>query len=205
MSIVSDRSVWGRMRAEWRGNRRLQIGLLLILAVLLIEGGLRWNASLHAKQQVLSQLESDLALLRSNAQDESGLRRSLDAANQTQEVIKARMWTVTSEATGQARLKDWLTGVVKAAIADQYAINVQPSRRLGPPEAQSATVPESELREFRATVQFRMTPQALEGVLYDIEAGKPFSTVETLSVKAVERRVELTIRVLMQIEADGHD
>jgi hypothetical protein len=104
---------------------------------------------------------------------------------------------------GQARLKDWLTEIVKSSIADQYAITLAASRELGGQGKEG--VPSTDAtKEFRATVTFRLTPRALEGVLLEIEGGEPFAAVESLVVRKQERRVELTVRVLMRVKEAAH-
>jgi hypothetical protein len=45
----------------------------------------------------------------------------------------------------------------------------------------------------------------LVGVLLDIEGGERFAAVESLLVKGQERRVEMTVRVLMRIQAPEGD
>jgi hypothetical protein len=184
---------------ELRANPRLRYGLLAIVMVFLVEGGLRWSDAITLQQQKLTTLQSDLAALKSGMRNEAALRDSVIQAQRMGETMDARLWSVTSEAVGQARLKDWLTDVVKSSIADQYAITLGNSREL------EKLTSDQTLREFRANASFRLTPRALEGVLLAIEGGEPFAAVETLTVKGQERRVELTVRVLMRIKGAPHD
>jgi hypothetical protein len=203
---------WG---AEFRSNKRLLAGLLLILGVFAFEGAVRWSEFLSQQQATLARLQTELATLRSQARDEATLRSQLTQVKLLATHVDARLWTVSSEAVGQARLKDWLTEVVKRSIADQYTITLAASRELGSNANASDASPArtsqapakpqvASVREFRATVSYIMTPQALEGVLLAIEAGEPFAAVESLNVKGVERRVEMTVRVLMRIKADAN-
>lgn len=197
--------------AELRGNPRLRYGLALIALVLLVELGLRWSDSIAQQQQTLAKLQSDLSSLKSGMRNETALTQSLAEVKKIGKALDTRLWTVSSEAVGQARLKDWLTEVVKRAIADQYAITLGASQEIGKAaelsgsdSVSSMTASNSALREFRATVSFRLTPRALEGVLLEVEGGEPFAAVETLTVKGQERRVEMTLRVLMRIKAGEH-
>ena len=200
-----------KMAGELRSNPRLLYGLVLIALVLLVELGLRWSDSITQQQQSLAKLQAELSRLKSGMRNEAALTQSLAQINQMGKALDARLWTVSSDAVGQARLKDWLTEVVKRAIADQYAITVGASQEVGKPAELAGsdtvgnmTASDSALREFRATVSFRLTPRALEGVLLDVEGGEPFAAVETLTVKGQERRVEMTLRVLMRIKAAEH-
>jgi len=198
----------GKAWADVRANPRLRWGLVLIAVVMCVEGGLRWSDAIAQQQQVLSKLQADVAVLRTGLKNDAALTESLETSRQTAALVDARLWTVSSEAVGQAKMKDWLTEVVKRNIADQYAINLSVSRELGKREgtsASAATSPQAEapvagLREFRANVSFRLTPRALEGVLIEVEGGEPYGAVESLVVKGQERRVEMAVRVLMRIQ-----
>ncbi len=202
-----------KLVSELSGNPRLRYGLLVIVLVVLVEAGLRWGESIATQQTAATRLQTELTTLRSHARDEATLRAALDQAHAMGEAMDERLWTVSSEAVGQARLKYWLTELVKRSIADQYAITLASSRELGKggsdvgsagPSTAGAAPAASSDREFRANVSFRFTPRALEGMLLEIEGGEPFAAVETLLVKKQERRVELTVRVLMRIQAVPH-
>ncbi|MDP2367509.1 hypothetical protein [Rhodoferax sp.] len=205
-------AVLKKLLTELRGNRRLLAGLAIVALVVVIEGGLRWSDWLGAQQITLTKLRAELSDLKTHTRDEAALRTALSQAQRMGNAMDARLWSVSSEAVGQARMKDWLTDIVKRSIANQYAVTLAASRELGKPGAadpsgaqgsvQGGTAPT--LREFRATVSFQLTPRALEGVLLEIEGGEPFAAVETLLVKKQERRVELTVRVIMRIKAPSH-
>lgn len=207
--ISMARNAW----ADVQANPRLRWGLVLIAAVALVEGGLRWSDAIAQQQQALAKLQADVVALRTGLKNDAALTESLEASRKTAALVDARLWTVSSEAVGQAKMKDWLTEVVKRNIADQYVINLSVSRELGKRDvagavALAATPAQPEgttagVREFRANVTFRLTPRALEGVLLDVEGGEPFAAVESLLVKGQERRVEMAVRVLMRIQPPG--
>lgn len=189
--------------AELRANKRLRYGVLAIALVIAVEGGLRWIDWLDQQQTTLTRLQTDLSQLKSQLHDEAGLRQTLVQAQKMGMAVDARLWQVSSDAVGQARLKDWVTGIVKRALANQYAITLISSREL---MASKAKVSDSTqpIWEFRTTLSFQLTPNALEAVLLEIEGGEPFASVETLSVKTRERRVEMTIKVLMRVIGSEH-
>jgi hypothetical protein len=197
-------SLFNKAHTELRGNSRLRWGLLAIALVLLVDGALRWSDWVTRQQQTLTRFQTELAELKSNARDEASLRSALAQAKTMSEAVDARLWTVSSEAVGQARMKDWLTDIVKRAVANQYVVTLAASRELGKPGTSSVPTVSPTLREFRATVSFQLTPRALEGVLLDIEGGEPFAAVETLLVKKQERRVEITVRLIMRIQPAAH-
>ena len=202
--MIELRTLLAKAFAELRANPRLRWGLVLIALVVVVDGGFRWSDAVVQQEQALAKLQADVAALKAGLKNEATLQDSAESSRLLAALIDKRLWAVSSEAVGQAKMKDWLTEVVKRNIADQYAITLGVSRELGKQEgSNAATLPESTLavREFRANVSFRMTPRALEGVLLEIEGGEPFGAVESLLVKASERRVEMTIRVLMRIQA----
>ena len=55
------------------------------------------------------------------------------------------------------------------------------------------------LRELRANLTLYFSPETLEKVLLEIEGGEPLAAVESLNVKRQERKVEMSVRVLMRI------
>ncbi len=198
--------------SDVRANPRLLWGGVLIAVVVLVEGGLRWNDAIALQQQALGRLQADVVALRAGLKNDASLSDALEASRATAALMDARLWTVSSEAVGQAKMKDWLTEVVKRNIADQYAINLSVSRELGKREVANAAVTSptqaearaTGVREFRANVSFKLTPRALEGVLLEIEGGEPYGAVESLLVKGQERRVEMTVRVLMRIQPEAN-
>lgn len=201
-------SVWV---AELRTNRRLSYGLMLIAVVLALDLGLRWREAVAQQQQALVKLHADFAALQAGARNEVALAESLAISKKMSQTLEQRLWSVSSEAVGQARLKDWLTGVVKFSKANQYAIVLGASKEFGKTEispelglAKSQAKAEDALREFRATVSFNFTPEALETMLLAVEGGESLVAVEALTVKGVERRVEMTLRVLMRVKAGNH-
>lgn len=197
---------------ELKANRRLQMGLLCVLAMALFEGGMRWNDRLQAQRQELQKLQGDLVHLRAQSRNERALRQSLLEFEQVRRQVEKKVWAVPSEAVGQARLKEWANDWLKRCGVSGAVLNLSAARPLGesrevsqetkdqgkqPPQNQKEA-----LREFRASVRYSFTPETLEKVLAEIEGGDAFSSVETLTVNRRERRVELTFRILMRLAAE---
>ena len=197
---------------EFRANRKLQYGLLGIALILCVEGGTRWTESLAAQEKQLQQLRSELSHLRSQSRDEEDLKRQLGDLKSAQQTIDERLWVVSSEAVGQAQLADWLSGLLKKAEAKNFKLVLSSPRPVSKavgrggqvggtkePSVQEA----GDLREFRANVTMQFSPVSLERVLRDIEGGQPLAMVESLMVKRQERKVDLSVRVLMRIGETG--
>lgn len=190
------------MRQELRISRKLSFGLLLLSMLALGEVGLRWSDHLAANEKRLLELRGEAHRLRSQLSDEAALRESLAALEKARGVADARLWSVSSDATGQARTQDWLSNILKNAGVTQPNIVLSTPRPFaerretgGRGEGSSG----DELREIRATVTTGFTPALLEQLLAGIEAGEPLAVVEALNVSRRDRRIEFTVRVLFRV------
>lgn len=187
---------------EVRANRKLQYGILGIVLVLCFEGGARWTESLSVQEKQLQLLRGDVRRLRSLSRDEADLKRQLADLEGARQTIEERLWVVSSEAVGQARLKDWLTGVLEKAEAKNPKLilsSPRPVSKEGAGRRGASKDDVGDLRDFRANVTMQFSPASLEHVLRDIEGGRPLALVESLVVKRQERKVDLSVVVLMRI------
>ena len=208
---------------EIRSNRLLQYGLLAIALLACVELALSWSDALSAKEKKLQELRSELRSLRNQSRDEGALRDQLAELKSMQEVIDQRLWVVSSDAVGQARLKDWLTTILKKAASKNFNLVLSSPRAMGAREgnaeaeksstavgknseakaasgnAASARDNVKNLRELRANLTLAFTPAVLEQVLSDIEGGDPLATLESLNVNRRDRKIDMTVRVLMRI------
>ena len=194
-----------------RSNRKLQYGLLAIALIVCVEWGMQWSDSLAAREKQLQQSRSEVRMLRNQSRDEEGLRQLLSELDSAQQAVDKRLWVVSSEAVGQAQLKDWLTDLLKKAKVRDFKLVLSSPRVLGQsdrrdPSAGSATESGSaskddpkSLRELRANLTLSFTPETLEKVLLDIEGGESLAVVESLTVKRQDRKVEMAVRVLVRI------
>jgi hypothetical protein len=187
----------GKLVREFQQSRRLQLGLAAVLLLVGVEGCLRWIDHLAARERQLQEVRSELGTLRTQSGDESALRQSLADLVRAREAVDARLWAVSSEAVGQARLKDWVSGIINRVRAQNYTLAVSTARPVG------GNAEAGDLREIRATTSMTFTPAVLEMVLGEIEGGEAFANVEALNVDQRQRRVELTLRVLMRINRKG--
>ena len=206
---------------EIRSNRLLQYGLIAVVLLGCTELALRWSDGLVAKEEQLRTLRNELHALRNQSRDEGALRRQLHALEGVQRVVDQRLWVVSSDAVGQAHLKDWLTAIIKKAGSKNFNLVLSSPRAMGAREGGSSEISSARsddmrskaaagttnsaqdglksLREVRANLTLPFTPASLEQVLSDIEGGEPLATVESLSVNRRDRKVDMTVRVLMHI------
>lgn len=221
MSFTARLSPWLETSAsELRTNRTLQLGLAAIVVLLCVEAGFRWNDHLELQIQQLEQIRSELHRLRTQTSDEAALRATLGKITAARRAADERLWRVSSDAVGQARLKDWMTGILKRAGVGNTRLNVSAAKVFaGKDEAAESTRPDQtpdvsdesalaergagnvgDLREIRVSLSMPFTPASLEQVLADVEGGDAFASVEALTVVQRERRVEMTVRVLVRLD-----
>ena len=107
---------------------------------------------------------------------------------------RRRLWQSPSEAQAQARLRDWLASALRSAAVARPAVSLLPLQAAPAASGASAKQHAPTLR-VRATVNFDLAPNALENALVQIEAGGQLARIDSLSVSARSRRVEMTVSV----------
>lgn len=208
---------WASYLQEFRANKRLQYGCAAILLIAVVNGGLNWSDRLTSQSRELSQVRGEIATLKQQSLDEASLRQTILELDQLDEEVNRRLWTIPSEAVGQARLKDWLSETLTRVGATNPTLklaNPRPPGREADSSNQAApnatlrsdakkrpgqTASDLGLREFRATIGFVFTPESLERLLAELEGGEPLAAIDSLTVSKRDRRAELGIRLLMRV------
>lgn len=199
MKLLALRTLLGGLQKELQATRHLRHGLLAVAVLILGEAGLRWSDRLDAAGQRLRELRAELGELRAQTRDEAGLRASLALLETARRTVDSRLWQVSSEATGQARMKDWLDEILKRAGATGPKIALSSARVAGAAKQAGATTSDAGLREIRATVTAGFSPALLEQALFEIEGGEALAVIEALAASRRDRRIEFTVRVLFRI------
>lgn len=187
---------------EVRANRKLQYGLLAIAAIIIVELGLDWSDAISARERRLQGLRTELRQLRGQSRDEAALKATLADLEKQQAAIEKRLWTVSSDPVGQAKLKDWLTTLAKDTGAKEFKLVLATPKAIGERPAAGVAGDKGNalgLREFRADIGFVFTPETLERMLYAIESGETLASVESLSVVSRTRKAELGVSVVMRL------
>jgi len=198
----------GETWQAFKANRRLQIGVLLIIMIILFEVGARWVERLSVQRQQLQQLRAELVAVRAQSRNKDALRTSLQEFDRARQVIDAKIWPVSSEAVAQARLNEWLGAVLKRAGVVSPVVRLTGARPLAEEDARGAGTSAGgagRLQEFRAVVRYAFTPETLEKVLAEIESGEAMAAIESLTVNKRERRVEFSVRVMMLVGGQQTD
>ena len=187
---------------EVRANRKLQYGLLAIAAIIIVELGLDWSDAISARERRLQELRTELRQLRGQSRDEAALKATLADLEKQQAAIEKRLWTVSSDPVGQAKLKDWLMTLAKDTGAKEFKLVLATPKAIGERTAAGVAGDKENalgLREFRADIGFVFTPETLERMLYAIESGETLASVESLSVVSRTRKAELGVSVVMRL------
>jgi len=189
---------------EFRRNRRLQVGILVILGVLVSEGTMRWFEFQGHQETRLTELRSQRMMLQGQSRDETVLKEKLAELETARDVVEKRMWVVPSEAVGQARQKDWLLNLFKQSSVAPINITLGSPRPFnGKSEGGAAAAGSQEdpqgFMEFRASISFPFSPAALENILNALEGGEPFVQIEVLRASRRERKVDIEMNMLMEV------
>lgn len=201
-------NLWTSYLQEFKSNKRLQYGSMVILLITLVNGSLHWSDRITTQTQELKALTGEIVTLKQQAMDETLFQEALTKATQAHQIVEARLWTVPTDAIGQARLKDWLLDTMARAGITNPNLNLanpKPIEEAPPPLPQSAssTVNRGGLKRFGATISFRFTPETLERCLGELEGGDPFIAVDTLVINKREARVEIGLGVLISVAPLG--
>lgn len=195
---------------ELRTNKRLQLACLALLLIAILEGSLRWSDRISAQSAELNKIRGEISTLKQESSNESAIRASLGELEKLKAQIDERLWQAPSEAVGQARLKDWLNEAIQRTGLSNPTINMASPRPLDAQKDKAGSASPakdsktssglaSEMRELRATISFRFTPEAVERFLAEIEASNLYAAVDTLTINRREMRAEMGIVVLLQL------
>ncbi len=190
-------------RTAWLRRFHIDRRLLWLagMAALLILGelGLRaWEAQ-QVLQIELQKVRSRAAVLAAGSDQIDWDARTKAAETQRNE-LQARLWQSPSEAQAQARLRDWLTAALRSAAVPRPVVNLLPPQA---GSASSAASSEPPPIRVRASLNFDLAPNALENALVQIEAGGQLARIDSLTVAARNRRVEMTVSVPVLLQSEG--
>lgn len=221
MNRTSAHQAIGAGLSEIRRNRRLQFGLAVVVLIIVVSLALDWFDRFGAKESELRRMREEVASLRSKSTNENEMRQRLDQLGVIRESVGSRLWQVSSEPVGQAKLKDWLITLTASSGGKLQNLVLstprEPSKASGVKAtgmARSAVVAQPNsgtdrdvrgMREFRANLTVAFSPQVLERLLAGIEGGDALAAVESLKVIRRDRRIELSVRVLMVVSGTPGD
>lgn len=172
------------------------IGLLVVLGELALRG---WDAHRLLSAE-LQKVRGRAAVLAASSDQIDWNARTL-AVEAQREVLQKRLWQAPSEAQAQARLRDWLASALRSAEVSRPSVNLLPMLASG--VASNTDGAALQASRARAVVSFELAPGTLEQALLQIEAGGQLARVDSLSVSARSRRVEMSVSVPVLLRAEA--
>jgi Type II secretion system (T2SS), protein M subtype b len=196
-------------RAELAANRRLQVGLALVVLIVLAYGFVYWGEAIARDSKRLAALQAEAVALKSQDSNPARWQERLAKVQALQSAVTERLWVNTSEAAAQARLRDWLTEIARSAVASRYLVTLgsvatvsgaTSAANLANAASAADAPPATALRQFKASLSFDFQPQSVESALAAIEGGNQFAFVDSLSINKRARRAEINITVFARID-----
>jgi hypothetical protein len=191
-------------------NPRLRIMIGLTALVVLVELGMRWVDSTEAQFNERAQLQAEMAQLKFQTRDPRALDTALQYANGASKLASMRLLEAGSEALAQAKLQDWHGDLTREANLQVISLNVGNARpvtaKTTPPAAarpQATSQVASTIIEVPVTLAIRFTPESLSAVLSGLEGAQALVRIESISVRRLERRVDLGLVYPVRIKAGG--
>ncbi len=191
-------------------NPRLRIMIGLTVLVVLVELGMRWVDSIEAQFNERAQLQAEMAQLKFQNRDPRTLDTALQYANGASKLASMRLFEAGSEALAQAKLQDWHGDLTREANLQVISLNVgnarpvsvkTPTQTAARPQAASQVA--SPIIEVPVTLAIRFTPESLSAVLSGLEGAQALVRIESISVRRLERRVDLGLVYPVRIKAGG--
>ncbi|MCV2364685.1 hypothetical protein LNV23_14625 [Paucibacter sp. DJ1R-11] len=187
-------SAWNAMRAELRGNVRLRMGLLLLLAILglwlnllALDQAKAWSAEAEEARLQLERLRP----LRGSTQ----WPQRAEEARKHLEAAKALQWPASSRGAAEAALQDHLR-----VLAEKTGLMVRDlSIGLG---SSADALKDAQTLQLRAHLVLDGSKQSTMTLLGELAASPRVLAVETLKLRpqGQNMRAELDLGVLVRIE-----
>lgn len=188
------RARWEQVRQEWRQNRRLRLGGLVVAVVL----GLHAVLVLSDRQQVLAetyQREAGLLARLEEASRESAWPERAGQGEAALAALRATVPEVRSSGLAQAELQAWLSG--QAAAGGLMEPRVRTEATLDVPD-------QPELWQVIARLDAIVPAGRLEGFLRALSTGLPWIQAERLDVtEGRETRLGLIVRAYYRKPAEA--
>lgn len=161
-----------QIRQEWRQNRRLRIGVLVVVAVI----GMHLVLTLSDRQQRLADeyhQRADLLVRLQDASRESAWPERAEQAEQALAAVREGIPRVSSAGLAQAELQAWLSGQAESARLQD--IRVRAETTLDVPD-------HPQLWQVIARLDASVPAGRLEGFLRQLSAGLPWIQAERLEL-----------------------
>lgn len=178
---------------ELRGNLRLRVGLVAIVAILIGYGLLEWRDHLAASAADYRRLLNQVGRLGQQQHPEQWQGRVAEARLALAQA-RAQLWRNVSPGLAQAQVQDWLSSALRQTDAKAYSVRVAEPETALDAQSLKARLPEelNQLVPLRARVEFNSDPAVLLALLAAMNDSKQRIVVDTLNIKALKTDMMLT-------------
>lgn len=196
------------MLDDLRSNRRLRIGVVAIIAILVVYGLLEWRDHLAAAKADHRRLLSQLARVSQYSALPAGAAvwqaRAVEA-DRALEQARAQLWRNKSTGLAQAQVQDWLNSLLRQVDAKQFSLRVAEPETALETESLTARLPAEfkSLMPLRARVEFNSDPTALLGILAAMNDSPQKISVDILNVKGFKTEMALTFWFELDVGGAG--
>jgi len=169
---------WEQVRGEWSANRRLRIGVLVVVAILWIYLILLMRDRISVEATTWQSVESQIARVRAAASSADWPTRSQDVKNSLNDLEKL-LWREGSIGQAQAAFQESITRTLSVGGMTPRGLRISLS------ESTSTDTPD--LVPMRARLQIEFRPASFYpwlGLLYrERSEGKPSFVIESLLIR----------------------
>jgi hypothetical protein len=178
-------SVFEHVKAEWRNNPRLRIGIGLVVLILLFYAGsslLEWRQSLARRcRDAADRLEHVESLVNQTAWD-----NRLEAAKATVVHLEDRFWRADSRGLAQAMIQNWIDDIMSKQEGEAVRVHVERAQDLNRIDG---------VWQVSATVESVIETDRIPALLRSIETHDRLVTIEQLNLINTDRaRLTLGLR-----------
>lgn len=185
------------MLEDLRSNRRLRVGVVAIMAILVVYALLEWRDHLAASKADYRRLLTQLSRVTQYRQAPVSApvwQARASEAERALDVARSQLWHNKSTGLAQAQVQDWLNSLLRQVDAKQFTLRVaEPEAALETESLTSRLPPEFKaLVPLRARVEFNSDPTALLGILAAMNDSPQKINVDILHVKGFRTEMALT-------------
>lgn len=192
------------LREQWAANRRLRWGLLLIAAILWIQGLLMLGDGAQALRQQSDSLREDVDRLQAQSRSKAWPGRADDARQQV-DALRSMLWQEGDIGLAEAAVQDWVR-----ALAGKLGLGIRELAvtRLGtvaaPSAAASATQQVAGVQAVRLRLSVDFNRLALMGFLAELAQHERIVVVDRLVLRPVSQppSAELDLRMPAAVKAE---
>lgn len=182
---------WSRWRGEWRTNRRLRIGTIVIAAIVALYAALVLNDWRRALAEEYKERTLQLYKVAALAGQSQWPARAQEAAN-IRRALQARIPSATSTGLAQAEVQNWVNQVLRG-FGQRLTTEAKPPTRIEANEG---------IWKIPMLVRGPLTSRQLVEILSRIEGAERLLVVEEILIdNQAQTTVNMTVSAYYKIDA----